>query len=473
MKKFGVLLVFALVLGLAMPAVGAEFSFHGDFNNRFTTYTNQSGLVAGAGEQSTADNRRIKDDGVSDQWASFKYRLWTEAATNDGAVKGVYAIELGAIHYGNAGRGGGFSGDGTNIETRWAYTDLQLPFIERKSRVRLGLQNVDMVNYYLWKETAAGVKWYGDTDIFDYTLAWFRGFERLRDATTGGNSVDSFVGRTDFKQIEGLKLGVFALYTNSRGATSGPGAITDSNYEKKRFASADLDLKLIEFGVDGSFKTDAGDGNLFFNWDLIYQGGKIDDATFTATNLGTSAEQNYDVKAYFLHGDAGFAWDDFKVTGTFWIASGDDDPKDDDLEGFFATDVDTFTGSTVLMESIDDDNYFTERSYLLDKGMILSKVAFDWQATDKLKVGAAGLYMMTAEDIEYTDKNGKMQKNDDVGVELVGHMSYKLYQNVEFAINAGYLFAGDAMDYWEEDSIRDGSSDEDIFRSMARVRYKF
>ena len=105
--------------------------------------------------------------------------------------------------------------------------------------------------------------------------------------------------------------------------------------------------------------------------------------------------------------------------------------------------------------------------------MILSKVAFDWQATDKLKVGAAGLYMMTAEDIEYTDKNGKMQKNDDVGVELVGHMSYKLYQNVEFAMSAGYLFAGDAMDYWEEDSIRDGKSDEDIFRSMARVRYKF
>ena len=55
----------------------------------------------------------------------------------------------------------------------------------------------------------------------------------------------------------------------------------------------------------------------------------------------------------------------------------------------------------------------------------------------------------------------------------MGYLSYKLYQNVEFAINAGYLIAEDAMDYWEEDSIRDGSSDEDVFRSMARVRYKF
>ena len=129
------------------------------------------------------------------------------------------------------------------------------------------------------------------------------------------------------------------------------------------------------------------------------------------------------------------------------------------------------------MESYDDDNYFTERSYLLDKGMMLAKVAFDWQATDKLKVGAAGLYMLTAEDVEYIDGDGtagnSRQSEDEIGTEIMGYLSYKLYQNVEFAINAGYLFAGDAMDYWEEDSIRDGSSDEDIFRSMARVRYKF
>jgi hypothetical protein len=399
--------------------------------------------------------------------------MWTTAATNDGAVKGVYAVEIGAIHYGNSARGGGFSGDGINIETRWAYTDLQIPFIERKSRVRLGLQNVDMVNYYLWHETAAGVKWYGDTDMFDYTLGWFRGFERIRTADSGGNSVDSFVGRTEFKQIEGLKLGVFALYTHSNGAGAS-GAITDESYQVKRFASSDLDLNIWNLGVDGSYKTDVNSGNLFFKWDAIYQTGKIDDTTFASTNQTVTAAQNMDLSAYFVHADAGYAWDDFKVTGTFWYASGDDDGDDDDLKGFLSYDVDTFTGSTVLMESYDDDNYFTERSYLLDKGMMLAKVAFDWQATDKLKVGAAGLYMLTAEDIEYTSaKDGDNQKEDEIGFELNGYLSYKLYQNVEFAITAGYLFAGDAMDYWEEDSIQDGSSDEDIFRSMARVRYKF
>jgi len=476
MKRFGVLLVFALVLGLAMPALGAEFAFHGDLNNRFTIYTDQAGVFAGAGEQSTDASRRIKDDGRSSWWGGVKYRLWTEAGTNDGAVKGVYAIELGNLRFGqdpgDRGGDGSYSGDGVNIETRWAYTDLQLPFIESKSRVSMGLANV-AVNYYLWNETAMGIQWYGAMDeMFDYRVAWIRGFERFRDTTSGGESVDSFFGRGDFKPIEGMTLGAFILYTTSRGAGAS-GNISDSGYEKKTFARNNLDLEVWELGVDGGYKVDVGPGNLFVNWDLIYQTGEINDATFTATNLGTTAVDDFDVNAYFLHADVGFAWSDFKLTYTFWWASGDDDPEDDDLEGFFATDVDIFTGSTVLMESYDDDNYFTERQYLLDKGMIMNRLGFDWNATEKLKVGAAFMYMMTAEDIEYTDNDGSSQSEDEVGYELMGYASYKLYQNVEFAINAGYLWAGDAMDYWEEDSIRDGKSDEDIFRSMARVRYSF
>ncbi len=54
---------------------------------------------------------------------------------------------------------------------------------------------------------------------------------------------------------------------------------------------------------------------------------------------------------------------------------------------------------------------------------------------------------------------------NDVGLEFDGYISYMLYKNVEVAINAGYLLAGDAMDYWEEDSIQNGSSDENIFKS--------
>ena len=48
-----------------------------------------------------------------------------------------------------------------------------------------------------------------------------------------------------------------------------------------------------------------------------------------------------------------------------------------------------------------------------------------------------------------------------------------LFKNVELALNAGYLFSGDAMDAFETGSDRDGDADENIFTSTARVRYKF
>ena len=78
-----------------------------------------------------------------------------------------------------------------------------------------------------------------------------------------------------------------------------------------------------------------------------------------------------------------------------------------------------------------------------------------------------------SEDMEYTDFNGKNQKQDAIGVELDAYVSYMLYPNVEIAFNAGYLFADDAMDAFEVGSAQDGSSDNDIYRSTARVRYKF
>jgi hypothetical protein len=121
--------------------------------------------------------------------------------------------------------------------------------------------------------------------------------------------------------------------------------------------------------------------------------------------------------------------------------------------------------------------YFTERAELFDKGLIMNKLALDHQASDKLKVGAALLYMLTAEDINYTDDLGASQSQDEIGFEIDGYASYMLYPDVELAINAGYLISGDAMDVFEVgpagSNVKDGSADNDIFISTMRVRYKF
>ena len=175
-----------------------------------------------------------------------------------------------------------------------------------------------------------------------------------------------------------------------------------------------------------------------------------------------------------MHADAGYKFGSHKLTYTFWYASGDDDPNDDDFEGYLAVDLDR-DDNISLFEGLytDDSTYFTERPYMLDKGFVMNKLAWDYQVSKKMTVGAAGMYMLTAEDIEYTNFGGGDESNDEIGFELNGYLKYMLYDNVEFKINAGYLWAGDALDAFETDDLRDGSSDENIFGSSFRIRYKF
>lgn len=446
MRKLNIVLATLVALALAMPAVAADFKFSGDLNNRFNLYTNQGGMFKSV--EGVAKNDIDKKD-VEEFYGEIKYRLVTEASTNDGRVKGVYAIELGALKFGRTG-GGGYSGDGVNIETRFAYTDLQLPIAE-KTRLLIGLQPFS-VNKFLWSETAMGVQLKGDAGPVGYTLAWMRGKEYFNSTDDDHlfEDADAFLVRGDLKPAEAVKLGLFALYERANPSST---AAPSYDYELKRVADVDYDL--YTFGVDGGMTA----GNLFVNWDLMYQTGDAED------NTGG----DFDLEGYFAHVDVGMKLGKTKVTYTGWYASGDDDENDDDFENFVATDVDTFDSIVFFEGGYTDDNYFTEAPYILDKGMIFNKIAVDHQATDKLKVGAALLYLMTAEDLELADGS----KEDKLGTEIDAYVSYKLYPNVEVAVNFGYLFADDGMDYWEVDSQQDGDSDTDVYRSTMRVRYSF
>lgn len=471
MKRLLVLLIFLLALGFALPVMGAEIEFHGDLNNRFQLYTNQNDFFR-------AEQQGIIRGNVYDNFGEAKYRFWTEAATNDGDVKGVFAVEIGGLRYGESSKGGGFSGDGINIETRWLYTDFQVPFIDSKNRLQMGL-NTQTINQYFWAETVMGVKNYGTLDSIDYTLAWFRPAEtNANESNQTGQDLDGFYGRINTKPTDDLLLGFFGLYFY-KDDPEGSAAIEDRNYEIKKFAT-DAEFNMYTIGVDGGYNVVLDPGKLFFRWDAMYQGGKIKNASFTTTgagdqtlpNVGGRANADFDVSAYFLHLDVGFTWDKSTLTYTFWYASGDDDPTDKDFEGYLAVDVDSFEDH-ILFESLMDDDVFTERYYLLDKGFVMNKLEFRHNWTEKFETRFIALYMLTAENIEYVDNDGDSQKNDEIGFELGTHLIYKLFPGLTFNLVGGYLFADDAMDYFEKNSNVNGHSDSDISRVMASFRYKF
>lgn len=466
MKKLGLAMTLASVLMLAGGAMAAEVSFHGDLNHRFLLYTNHFDWLR-------AEQRGVLNDGtVNENFGEIKYRLWTEAATNDGDVRGVFAVEIGGVRFGEDSRGGSFSGDNVNIETRWAYTDFQLPGVEQKARVKIGLQPWS-VNKWLWSETAMGVMFDGGAGPAGYRLGWARGFEFTNDDDEeNAEDLDNFFASLDFKTGGMGKVGLFALYQTGDPDNDAPGEITPANYQLKRFGDT-VEVDIYNVGVTGGLNFPVGGNKLFLNFDAIYQGGEINNAAFAYDALGITTTGDFDLSAYFAHADVGMEIGNATVTYTVWYTSGDDDPADGDLDGFLSTDIDIAESVTLFEGPYSDDDYFSERHYLLDKGFLMNKLAVDLQATKKLKVGVAGMYMMTAEDVEYIDFFGNAQADDSIGVEVNGYVSYMLFDNVEFAVNAGYLFADDALDYFEVGEIRDGKSDEDIFVSSARVRYKF
>ncbi len=454
MKKLAFILVALLAMSAAGPAFALDVTVHGDLNHQFNLYTNKALLYKGteAVAKPLSGGFAIEDRTHGAFFGQIKYRIWTELSTNDGAAKGVYGIELGGLRFGDStySKGGGatYSGDGVNIETRWAYGDFQLPFVQSKARLQIGLLPFS-VNHYVWKETAMGVQLKGDAGPVGYTLGWVRGHENQFDS--GGNAfddADAFLLRGDLKPADGVKIGLFGLYQR-QDAFHGTGGVSS---EIKKFGNDQYNIYTI--GTDGAFTAPAG---FFVNWDAIYQGGKIDKG---GDNLYGFTVTDQDVSAYLLHADLGMNLGKVRLTYTGLYSSGDDDPTDGDVNNFMATDVDE-TSSIVLNEGgYTNDNYFTESYYILDKGIILNKIAADFKATDKTKLGLAGLYLMTAEDLP----NGE----NKLGTEVDAYVSHKLYPNVEVALNFGYLFSDNGMDYFAENN--DAGN---IYRSTARVRYTF
>jgi hypothetical protein len=462
----------------AVPAFAIKVSIKGDLNNRVNFYTNQANLYSTSetiGTIASPGTPINPDESVGESWADIKYRLGVEAETDDKLVKGVYHMEIGAIRFGfnvagpsstppnapnvpaSTGRnsGGNFSGDGVNVETRFAYVDFGMPdTVPGKIRVTFGLQPTN-VNRFLWNETATGIKLKGTAGPASITASWVRGIEFFNTLHRQPlfADADNFLLRGDVEPMKDIKGGIFALYQRRNPNVATPPAANSVAHLLKNFGP--VTYNIVNAGVDATVKY----GPFFGGLDFIYQGGRV-------TRIFATPRQ--DMSSFFAHLDLGANYGPYKVTYTGWYASGDDDSTDDDIKNFVATDVDTFESVVLFEGGYTDDNYFTEAPYFLNKGAILNRLGFEFKPTPKLNLGIAGLYILTAEDLSINDGTGTSK---NLGVEFDASITYKLNDNMELAVNAGYLLSGDGIDAFEAN--QNGEADADIFRTTARARYSF
>lgn len=448
-------------------AQAVKFDFHGDLDHRFELYSNQRDWFTAGGSGAVG---LLREDGEDENFGEFKYRFWTEVATDDDAVKGVIAFEIGGVRFGE-GTGGDFSGDGTNVETRWAYVDFGLP-AATEQRLTIGLQP-HSVNEHIWQETATGVALTGPLALAfpeaTYNFAWMRGDEAEAGLDDDGFSgADNLSVELNVQPMVGLDTGVFVLYQRNDQTSEGLGTVDATTYEIKSIADNSR-YDVWSFGTDGGYSLPTGFGDAFFNWNLIYQTGDIEDVEFSPAGTdATTASGDFDLSAFFGRADLGVNVGPTKLTYTFWYASGDDDASDNDFDAFMATDVDN-SESMIFFENMTSDDFFAETYYLLDKGFLLNKLQVDHKLTSQVTVSGQVAYHLLAEDVNLA--NGSSE--DTLGWELGGGVSYMPYPNLDIAAEIAYLLADDGMDFFEEESIQDGESDEDIFHSAMRVRYKF
>ena len=462
MKKGCFYLMLAAILSLAIAGTAYAFSF--DFHGKmwqtvgstdnygamapsqksgktdFFSYDgslNEAGMATSGGTPTLYNVMSDNDNAI---FGLTKARLRFEGATDDGLAKIVYGLEVGSINWGDtdADKKFGLSGDGINQETRFAYAEVVMPVIGGK--VRAGLQPTK-INHWVWTETAAGLTYHSTFGGWKTMAGWYRGKDKNTTSNIGDN--DYFVIKTDNKLTKSTTLGFFGIYTDLDKEDTSLGDEYDGDYHY--------------LGLTGKYNK----GELFSNFDFIYQGGDID--------FDDTAIKDLDRSAWLGNLTVGFkVRDNFKISGNILYVSGDDNPNDSDAENFDAIDADVFIGTIIFKDSImaDCDRFISDAPYIMDKGLINYAIQSEYQINAKNDLRAAVRYLMTAEDLELKPN----ASDDDLGFEFDLWYTYKLNKHVQLKIDAAYLAAGDGADHLAASANYDG---DDIYKLAAGIKIKF
>jgi len=225
----------------------------------------------------------------------------------------------------------------TFIGFQAAFIDVHLRNVSERydfDSVRVGIQpfTVDFRGF-LFQDAPFGVRLFGtrDNNIFQYNLAWFRRLEK--DTNSGLNDVgeslrddDIFVANLYWQDVlaRGHILQFAALYNRNRE--------TDFFFDKNGFIQRpasiggerprEYDVTYLGVNSDGHF------GRLNLSTSFYYAIGSQKNAPFTG--------EGSDIRALFAAAEFSFDQDWIRWRASFLYGSGDDDPFDDEENGFDA-----------------------------------------------------------------------------------------------------------------------------------------
>lgn len=385
----------------------------------------------------------------------------------------------------------GFWGaDRAGLEIKNVYIDFGVPAIPIPVTVRVGVQPLAIRPHMVVYDDGAGITAGIKVDPLTIQPLWFKALE---GKDFSADDVDIY-GLQVSSKIEKITVGGYGLYYNQNTYPLFLASYTTGFTPSKPNIDATFKSDMWWLGVYGEGKL----GPVDTNFDFVVDTGKVEDARNIAVR---ASDVKYRGWATRLSVD--YPWEKFNFGVVGVYASGSDQKKTDFTGipgqttpfGTRTTRVSGYVvpiaseqfayGESLLLTGSPIWSGFLGYSVLNYKQMHRGSIGGTWVAKLYESYKAAPWYKVTLSGIYIGDttKNGNTIGNarrsnglprDDktIGFEFDLINEINIYKNLKFDIGLGYLFTGDALQYFDAATNRNKDG-KDPWALITRLTYTF
>jgi hypothetical protein len=474
MKKLTcVAIIFSLATGLATTVSALELSVAGQYfiqGNYFSNANGDDALSAGqnasnishvlnalaTGVNLTESVNPYDDEAGSMSGWNHTFLFKPTLKVNDKIVVKSDIRFLKDTDFGATGAGGlGIKGE-RNVDIHKIYMEYISPLGKiRVGRVPFGAW---MGTYLNSPSTADRIMWWPTLLSKPWSLQLFTQKGTEKDWYGGNNDsdLDIYEAALHYKTKEtraALAYNFLNDKTNSDlGDTSAPpDGISDSWDRRRSRIKGYIKQTIANWWLEAEFSYDFGDWNDY--------------------DVETIIRKDIDVDTFAFQIAAGTSFDNLKVTGLYFYASGDDDLTDSDMKAALlgaASDGtgDGFNPYYILTGDhtgmLNSDEY-ADDSLMATAGVHCIGILADFSLTDKITLHGALAYAMTAEENGVSDAivaGGGSRVDNQYGWEVDLGASYKLHDNLAYKIEAGYFNSGN---FFKDIATSNLTDEDDIY----------
>ncbi len=335
--------------------------------------------------------------------------------------------------------------------------------------LRIGIQPFSSdFRGFLFQDNQLGIRLFGtrDNNIFQYNLAWFRRLEK--DTNSGLNDVEESLREDDvvIANLYWQDLGILG-FTSQVTLAYNRNRDDEFHYDTNGFIQRPASLggeRLREYDV--GYIGYSGDGHF----------GRVNLSASTYLAIGEERttvfrDVDSDVLAWFAAAEVSMDFDWFRPRFSFLYASGDDDPFDDESNGFDAifenpqfagADTSywirqavpligggrvTLSGRNGVLPSMRSSKEEGQSNFT-NPGLILIGAGFDADVLPELRASLNWNYLRFADSTVLEVARNQGDIDEEIGHDVSLSLTYRPFMSQNVVIRASYatLIAGDGYD---------------------------